>query len=102
MSMEHGPSAPAAPAPAADQPWPRPASAWYAVAVFAVVLMFLQLDQNTISLLQAPIKQDLHLSDVSFSLLLGPAIAVFYALVGVPLARLVDTRRRNVILSIAI
>jgi MFS family permease len=84
------------------QPWPRPASAWYAVGVFAVVLMFLQLDQNTISLLQAPIKRDLNLTDVEFSLLLGPAIAVFYALVGVPLSRLVDTRRRNLILAVAI
>jgi MFS family permease len=95
-------SAGAEAAPTDIQPWPRPASAWYAVAIFAVVLAFLQLDQNTISLLQQPIKQDLHLSDVSFSLLLGPAIAVFYALVGVPLSRLVDTKRRNVILSIAI
>ncbi len=92
----------AAPPAASAAPWPKPAAAWYAMAIFAVTLMFLQLDSGTIALLQQPIKQDLHLSDVAFSLLLGPAIAIFYALVGVPMSRLVDTRKRNVILSIAI
>jgi MFS family permease len=85
-----------------NPPWPKPAAAWYAMAIFALTLMFLQLDQGTIALLQQPIKQDLHLTDIDFSLLLGPTIAIFYALVGVPMSRLVDTHRRNLVLSIAI
>ena len=100
LSAETSPPGPSA--PAVQEPWPSAASAWYAMAIFAVTLMFLQLDSGTITLLQQPIKRDLHLNDVAFSLLLGPAIAVFYALVGVPMSRLVDTKRRNVILSIAI
>jgi MFS family permease len=103
MSIESAPILPTPSAGAApSQPWPAPGAAWYAMAIFTITLMFLQLDQNTIALLQQSIKADLNLSDLEFSLLLGPAVAIFYALVGVPLARLVDTRTRNVILAIAI
>ncbi len=104
MTLEAPPAAAAIPAEAAasSQPWPAPSAAWYAMGVFTVTLFFLQLDQNTIALMQGFIKADLHLTDLEFSLLLGPAVAVFYALVGVPLARLVDTRKRSVILAIAI
>ena len=87
---------------ASSQPWPKPATAWYAVAVFALVLMFGQLDQGIISLLVQPIERDFHLVDWQISLLTGLAPVLFYALIGVPLSRLVDTRTRKYVLSIGI
>ncbi len=83
----------------AAQPWPKPAVAWYAVAVFAFVLMMGELDRNIIGLLVQPIKADLHLTDLQVSYLIGLAPVIFYAVIGIPLARLVDTMRRNVVLS---
>ena len=91
----------AAPAPS-SQPWPRPAVAWYAVAVFALVLMFGQLDQGIISLLVLPIERDFKLQDWQISLLTGLAPVLFYAFIGVPLSRLVDTRARKYVLAIGI
>ncbi len=85
-----------------SQPWPKPAIAWYAVAVFALVLMFGQLDQGIISLLVQPIERDFHLLDWQISMLTGLAPVLFYAFIGVPLSRLVDTKKRKYVLSIGI
>ena len=89
-------------AAAPTQPWPRQAVAWYAVGVFALVLMFGQLDQGIISLLVLPIERDFGLKDWQISLLTGLAPVLFYAFIGVPLSRLVDTRTRKYVLSIGI
>ena len=56
------------------QPWPKSRTAWYAVSVFALALMFLFLDSGIITLLGQPIKTDLGLSDFRFGLLAGPAL----------------------------
>ena len=84
------------------QPWPKPAIAWYAVAVFALVLMFGQLDQGIISLLVLPIERDFGLKDWQISMLTGLAPVLFYAFIGVPLSRLVDTRTRKYVLAVGI
>ncbi len=88
--------------PASRQPWPRPAVAWYAVTVFAIVLMLGELDRGVIGLLVQPIKRDFNLTDLKVSYLIGLAPVVFYAFIGIPMARLVDTRRRNLVLSIGV
>jgi MFS family permease len=82
--------------------WPARVSAWYAVLVLAVVLMFGQVEATIITFLIAPIKRDFKISDLQVSALVGVAPAIFYAVVGLPLARLVDTLRRNVVLSVAL
>ena len=84
------------------QAWPDPKIAWYAVSVCALATMLLFLDRNIISLLVEPIKRDLQISDVRMSLLMGPAVVFFYALVAVPASRYVDRWRRNVILTAGI
>ena len=53
-------------------------------------------------LLVMPIRADLHISDFQFSLLTGLAFALFYAVLGLPIARLVDRGDRRVILSIGV
>jgi MFS family permease len=84
------------------QPWPKPAVAWYAVGVFAVVLMFGQLDQGVIGLLIRDIKADFKLADWQISLITGLAPALFFVVIGIPLARFVDTSTRKYVLAAGI
>jgi MFS family permease len=85
-----------------DLAWPRPAQAWWAVSVFAIGLMFNFLDRGVIGLLVQPIKHDLHLSDTQVGLLMGPAFIIFYVFLGLPIARLVDSRSRRAIIGVGV
>ncbi|MGH8218457.1 MAG: MFS transporter [Steroidobacteraceae bacterium] len=91
-----------APAAASEQPWPPPAQAWYAVGIFAIGLTFLFLDRGVLPLLVQPIKRDLGLSDTMVGLLMGPAFIFFYLVLGLPIARLVDSRSRRAIIAFSI
>lgn len=84
------------------QPWPRPAQAWWAVGVLALALMFAQLDRSIFSMMIEMVKKDFGLTDVQMGMLLGPASIMFYVVVGIPMARLVDNYPRNVVLSAGI
>lgn len=86
----------------AQQPWPKPSTAWYAVSIFAIALMFAFLDRGIITLLVEPIKADLELSDFQISLLLGLAVIMFNAFVAVPASRFVDIWQRNIIITAGI
>lgn len=78
--------------------WPKPAYAWYVVGVLLLAYVFSFIDRMILSLLVGPIRRDLQISDTEFSLLAGFAFAVFYTLLGLPLARLADrSNRRNLI-----
>src|SRR5579863_5945908 len=83
-------------------PWPRPRQAWYAVAVFTAALTVNFLDRGILNLLVEPIKRDLHLSDLQMSLVLGFAFACFYVILGLPIARLADSRSRRTIVGVGI
>lgn len=85
-----------------EQPWPSRREAWYAVAIFSCALMVNFLDRGILTLLVQPIKADLGLSDTQISLLMGFAFVCFYMLVGLPIARLVDSRSRRLIIGIGI
>jgi MFS family permease len=85
-----------------SEPWPSPAQAWYAVFVFALSLLVNFLDRGILTLLVQPIKRDLHLSDVQMSLVMGFAFVCFYVILGLPIARLVDSRSRRAIIGIGI
>lgn len=87
----------------ATQPqWPRPAVAWFGVAVLVVAFVFSIADRIIISLLVDPIKADLGLSDTQMGFMMGLAFAVFYAVVGLPIGRLADRRSRRTIIGIGI
>jgi len=85
-----------------SEPWPSPSRAWYAVFVFALALMINMLDRGIVSLLVGPIKRDLGLSDTEMGWLMGPAFIIFYMLLGLPIARLVDYKSRRAILSVGV
>ncbi len=73
--------------------------AWYVVAVLIVAYTFSYIDRTILTLMVAPIRATLHISDVQLSLLHGLAFAVFYTLMGIPIGRLVDRRRRTHIVA---
>src|SRR5690606_36063663 len=55
-----------------------------------------------ISMLIGPIRSDLQISDTQFSLIHGLAFAIFYGLMGVPIARLADSHSRPLIIACGI
>ena len=79
--------------------WPRPAYAWYVVFVLTVAYTFSFVDRQILSLLVGPIRRDLGLSDTQIGLLQGLAFAVFYSLLGIPIARLADHHSRRGIIA---
>ena len=64
--------------------------------------MFNALDRGALAILVEPIKTDLGLSDTQLGLLTGFAFSLTYALFGIPLARLADTRSRVKLLSVCL
>ena len=79
-----------------------PVYAWYIVFLCMVAYIFSFIDRQVIALLIQPIRADLQISDTQFSLLHGLAFAIFYAIMGLPIARLADTRSRPVIIAVGI
>lgn len=78
------------------------AYSWYIVFLCMVAYIFSFVDRQVITLLVEPIKADLQISDTQFSLLHGLAFAIFYALMGLPIARLADTKSRPLIIAAGI
>jgi len=74
----------------------------YVLAVLTAVYTLNFLDRGLMALLLQPIKEDLHLSDTQLGFLTGIAFAVFYATLGIPVARLSDRRNRVTITAVAI
>lgn len=74
------------------------AYAWYVVAVLLLAQAFSFLDRMIMGLLVGPIRESFQISDTQYSLLAGLAFSLFYALMGLPLARIADSKsRRNLI-----
>ncbi|HEX9852153.1 MAG TPA: MFS transporter [Woeseiaceae bacterium] len=82
--------------------YPPTAQAWYCVTILALAVMVNFLDRGILTLLVEPIKADLGLSDVQMSLVMGFAFTFFYAIFGLPVARLVDRHSRKHILATGI
>jgi MFS family permease len=100
MSIHHPVPCPAA--EGASPVMPRPAVAWYGVAVLFAVQIFSFVDRQALSLLIAPIKADLGMSDTEVSLVIGLGFAFAYAVAGLPIGRLVDRISRPALLSAGI
>lgn len=74
--------------------------AWYVIGVLLLAQMFSFLDRMIMGLLVGPIRQTFEISDTQYSLLAGLAFSLFYATMGLPLARLADAgNRRNLIVA---
>jgi MFS family permease len=89
-------------AQARDASYPPAGQAWYCVVVLALAVMINFLDRGILTLLVEPIKRDLRLTDVQMSLIMGFAFTFFYAVLGLPVARLIDRKSRKLIMSVGI
>lgn len=78
------------------------AYAWYVVFVLIIAYTFSYIDRTILTLMVAPIRKTLGISDVQISLLHGLAFAIFYTALGVPIGRLVDRHRRVSIVTAGI
>jgi MFS family permease len=74
----------------------------YVLGALTLVYSLNFLDRGLIVLLLQPIKEDLHLSDTQLGFLTGIAFALFYATLGLPIARWADRGNRVTITSVAI
>jgi MFS family permease len=83
----------------------RPASLAYRSYVLAVLLIvytFNFIDRQIVGILAIPIKAELGLSDSQLGLMGGLAFALFYTLLGIPIARLADKASRTGIMTAAL
>ena len=70
----------------------------YVLLMLTIVYIFNFIDRQILVILQESIKRDLALSDTQLGLLSGLSFAIFYVLLGIPIARLADkTNRKNII-----
>ena len=87
---------------AAERQYPGSRYAWYMVIVLTIAYILSFVDRYILGLLVEPIKADLGFSDFQMGLLLGPAFAIFYATMGLPLGWLADRKRRTFIVAAGI
>lgn len=86
----------------AEHRYPNPGYAWYVVILLTLAYILSYLDRQVLSLLTELIKADLGLSDTQMGLLLGPAFALFYACMGIPLGWMADRYSRRTIIGVGI
>lgn len=75
---------------------------WYVVFVLIIAYTFSYIDRSILSLMVGPIRASLGISDVELSLLHGLAFALFYTILGIPIGRLVDRRKRTTIVAVGV
>jgi MFS family permease len=74
----------------------------YVTVLLLIVYIFNQTDRAIFGFLMEPIKRDLALSDTQLGFLAGPALVLFYATLGVPIARFADRTVRVNVMPVAI
>jgi MFS transporter, Spinster family, sphingosine-1-phosphate transporter len=79
----------------------RPRYESYLLATLAIVVALNGVERMSLGLLLQNIKLDLSLSDTQLGLLTGLAFAVFFSLMGIPIARWADRGNRVQIISLA-
>ncbi len=74
----------------------------YVLVVLLIVYTFNFIDRQIVGILAVPIKAELHLSDSQLGLMGGLAFALFYTLLGIPIARMADRVSRTSIMTAAL
>ncbi len=67
-----------------------------------VAYTFSFIDRQILTLMVGPIRETLKISDTQLSLLHGFAFALFYSIMGIPIGRLVDSRKRTTIIAVGV
>ena len=107
MSIEAGLDAPPGSLAREDETPASPAlpdrrTANYSLFVLTIVVLLTVVDRQVLSLMIVPIKADFGVSDTQAALLIGAAFSLTYAIAGLPIARIADSRNRRNIVSICI
>lgn len=90
-------------AAAPEAPTPRAGSYRFVVlGLLFVVYAFNFIDRQILGILVPAIKADLHFTDTQLGWLGGPAFAIFYTALGVPIAWLADRSNRMWIMTVAL
>lgn len=89
---------------AATGPWDLypPRRRWTFLAVLFLVSTSNYVDRNIIGVLLEPIKREFGVSDTMLGLLTGFSFAIFYATLGIPVARWADRGDRKIILTVSL
>jgi len=74
----------------------------YALFVLAVVYMFNFVDRQILSILLPAIRDEFQVGDTILGLLTGTAFALFYVILGIPIARLADRVNRRNLIALAV
>jgi MFS family permease len=74
----------------------------YVLGLLLVVYVVNFLDRSILNILLQPIKNEFHPSDTALGFLSGIAFAIFYATLGIPIARWADRGTRRDIISLAL
>lgn len=69
--------------------------AWSMVALLCLLMVFSFVDRMILGLVAVDMGRDLEISDTQVGLLIGTSFAIVYALSGIPIAHLLDTRNRK-------
>jgi len=88
--------------PQQNDPYASAPYRYYALALLTTAYVLNFLDRQILAILQEPIKRELHLADSQLGLLTGFSFALFYVLLGLPIARWADRGVRRNIVALAV
>jgi predicted MFS family arabinose efflux permease len=80
----------------------RPAYRWYVLGLLTLVYTFNFVDRQVLVILQEQIRDELSLMDWQLGLLSGLAFAVFYSVLGLPIAHLSENVGRKRVIAVAL
>lgn len=74
----------------------------YALWVLLIIYILNFLDRQIVAILAEPIKNELHLADWQLGVMTGLAFALFYTVLGIPIARAAERGNRPLIIAAAV
>jgi len=88
----------------ASEPWRLYSESrrWVYLCVIFLVTLSAYVDRNVVAIILEPIKAEFRVSDAMLGLLTGGAFAIFYATLGMPIARWADRGDRRLVLALSI
>lgn len=79
-----------------------PGARRYAMVVLAIVYMFNFIDRQILAILLPAIREEFQVTDTLLGLLVGPAFAIFYVTLGIPIAQVADRWNRRNLIAVAV
>jgi len=75
---------------------------WYVLLMMCLVYTLSIADRYVVSTVLEPMRLELRLTDFGIALLTGPALALFYVVLGFPLSWLIDRKNRRNIIAVCL